>query len=902
MALNQINRVIAAAVAGIVLLGGAYLVWAWTALPVVQDHLVRMPGTQPGQVFLQAPDRCFNCHGNYSSAVEPGFNWRGSMMAQSSRDFLFWTCMAAAAQDSIWAVGRPNATDICERCHFPAGWLDGRSDTTNASAMVGADFDGVSCDLCHRLWDPFFETTWAGTREGADWVGYWDETNLSATPSQPAADATHAQDSTLAQAIRQFNGDSFFAANLPPSGYTESASGQYYIGTAAEKRASFADSGSRHPFLYSRFHKSRYFCSTCHDVSNPILANLGADPTQPLPSEVGSAFTYFHVERTFSEFMLSDYGLQGGAATNPEFQSQGAPNVIHAAKCQDCHMRDVAGVAAFRGGLAVTRPDGSIEHPQSGLPLHDLTGGNAWVSWVLASAIPGSPIYDGVNDSLLNQGPAVLTLDLTQGLGLDPAATLAGVDRAVQQLQLAATIQNATYDPATGSLAFRILNNTGHKLISGFPEGRRMYANIRLFAGGSLVYEINPYDAAAGTLKGISYPYVAGMGLPNPLPLGASEAHLDELVYEMKPTSALTGEVKTFHFALATGRYKDIRIPPKGFRVSEAAERLAVPVWHGVEDPAYFTADEYAGGYDDVSITVPPGADQVEINLYYQTTSREYVEFLRDEINGTGNLTLSSPTPSGEPEAYIVQTDPFFASLRAWGDTLWGLWTHNMDIPGAAPLLMASATTVATPGCSAPTPTLLSGLAGHGEITLAWSDEHSADPQVTGYNLYYDQAGHVQLVAALGLTTSYTDAGLTNGLEYCFTVSSSYAGCESALSNILCAIPTNQAGLVGVSLLVSVGGTVFTAGGVITFEATVVDHTGAPVSGAVVGLAVSGPSPATLTTGTSGADGIATASWQTRRMGPNRTLPGAYTVTVTGVALDGAVWDGVPTSTSVTIQ
>ena len=48
---------------------------------------------------------------------------------------------------------------------------------------------------------------------------------------------------------------------------------------------------------------------------------------------------------------------------------------------------------------------------------------------------------------------------------------------------------------------------------------------------------------------------------------------------------------ESFHFALATGLYKDNRIPPKGFDVSAAAQRLSVPVWHGVEDPGYFTAD-----------------------------------------------------------------------------------------------------------------------------------------------------------------------------------------------------------------------------------------------------------------------------------------------------------------------
>ena len=76
-------------------------------------------------------------------------------------------------------------------------------------------------------------------------------------------------------------------------------------------------------------------------------------------------------------------------------------------------MRDVVGVAANKRGAPV-RPSESVEHPQSGQPLHDLTGGNVWVSTVLASAIPGSPNYDSFNDQQLNQGSAVLTLDLGQ--------------------------------------------------------------------------------------------------------------------------------------------------------------------------------------------------------------------------------------------------------------------------------------------------------------------------------------------------------------------------------------------------------------------------------------------------------------------------------------------------------
>ncbi|MEJ2583013.1 MAG: hypothetical protein P8127_15480, partial [Acidobacteriota bacterium] len=251
------------------------------------------------------------------------------------------------------------------------------------------------------------------------------------------------------QTIEKFNGETFFVSNHPPTGYTESGSGQFFVSPDAAKRASFADANARHQMFYSRFHKSKYMCATCHDVSNPILANLGADETQTLPSELNSAFSYFHVERTFSEFMLSAYGEQGGAPTNADFQAQGAPDITHAAKCQDCHMRDVTGAGADKRD-AVVRPGESVEHPNSGQPLHDLTGGNAWVSWVLASSVPGAANYDSFNDQKLNQGPAALTLDLSQGEGIDPEALLAGVDRAKQQLLLAATIKNLNYEAGTG--------------------------------------------------------------------------------------------------------------------------------------------------------------------------------------------------------------------------------------------------------------------------------------------------------------------------------------------------------------------------------------------------------------------------------------------------------------------
>ena len=89
------------------------------------------------------------------------------------------------------------------------------------------------------------------------------------------------------------------------------------------------------------------------------------------------------------------------------------------------------------------------------------------------------------------------------------------------------------------------------------------------------------------------------------------------------------------------------------------------------------------------------------------------------------------------------------------------------------------------------------------------------------------------------------------------------------------------------------------AGDLVTFEATVIDGKDAPTAGAVVSLVITGPNSLTLTSGASDDQGVATASWQTNR---GRKRKGDYTATVTGVTLDGYVWDGVQTSTAFTVQ
>lgn len=754
------------------LLNHTGLLHAWTPLPVKDDRLVFMPGSQQGTVSLESARRCDNCHGGYNQSVEPAHNWRGGMMANAARDPLWAACLTVAIQDSIWALGNANAADLCIRCHSPSGWLGGRSDPPNLTKLTGSDFEGVSCDACHKMVDPF-----RGLRQLDDLP---PEEIIAAILE---ANKTYTQDLNVLSPLRLFDGTPFFdhSTDLPTSfgkgalpDYIEATSGQYFMDTTNPKRAPRWDADPKHQWYYSRFHNTKYMCATCHDVSNPVLGRVLANDLG-VP-ELQAAASYAHVERTFSEFMLSAYGKAlgpngeaGGAPTRGQIAASG---VTHARQCQDCHMRDVTGVAANKSGLK-TRTD---------LALHDQTGGNTWIPGILASADRNNAaLYDPYNYAILSGAKypgAKVDVSGIQGYG---AALKDGQFRAYQQLQMAAELVPVS-DNDDKVVTLRIRNDTGHKLISGFPEGRRMWLNVRFYdSDNHLIGEVNPYEPLVVTTDAQgNKQYVSG---------GVLTHTRDDLVYEAAMSSALTGEEKTFHFVLGTDRYKDNRIPPMGFDIGNATARLAQPRWSGEDALDYFTDAEYAGGYAEVSVSKPTGTVRWEAALYYQTTSKEYIVFLRDQINGVGG-TLSSPTPSGEANAYIAQTDPYFSTLKDWGRAIWDLWLHNDGCPPVLMTSLAGGAEPPPPPCVAPeAPSNLTATAGKRRISLAWNPVAGA----SGYFVFYAQGGKYTHIVTV-TTTDFTDNRLTPGSIYCYAVTA-FVDCgdgtaaESGYSNEACAVP-----------------------------------------------------------------------------------------------------------------
>jgi hypothetical protein len=275
----------------------------------------------------------------------------------------------------------------------------------------------------------------------------------------------------------------------------------------------------------------------------------------------------FPIERTFDEWLYSDYATAQGVSA-PEFAGSKLNGIVRT--CQDCHMPRTTGQAAIGDMVRDCVTTGC-------LPEHSFAGANTWAP------------------SLLQDGRWRL-----RATG-DAVHLNAAILSARTMLQKAATV-TVDFDPqaAQKQATVRVTNETGHKLPTGYPEGRRLWLNVRAFdAAGQLVFESGVYDAQTGVL--------------------ADDAYLK--VYEAKlgidDGAALT---ETFHFVLNNAVLKDNRIPPRGYTVAEFDQPGLRPVGATYADGQY---------WDETTYPLPDAAVTVVAVLYYQTASNEYVDFLR---------------------------------------------------------------------------------------------------------------------------------------------------------------------------------------------------------------------------------------------------------------------------------
>ena len=620
---------------------------------------IQQPGTQPGEVSnLETPDKCDNCHGGYNSTVEPAHNWRGSMMANAGRDPIFWATVAIAEQDF------DGAGDLCIRCHSTAGWLAGRSTPTDGSGLAVGDADGVECDYCHKLTNP----------DNSEHIGvqiFPFIANDCPDPPLKCADQNNI------------------------TGYLGSGMSSIWGGNS--KLGPYSDPVARHQFEQSQFHRSPDYCGTCHDVSNAVVGDLAHNNgTQATADPVASSgvpggpvvdkaafnnfpYQYGIVERTFSEYksglmsqtLVSDYltlpaELQTGApkaayesaivaGTGGDY-ADGTPRYF---SCQTCHMRPVNGTGCNKKGVP-SRKD---------LPLHDMTGGNYWMP---------QAIQDLDLQGKLRLGGGLTSVQI--------AAMNDGVTRARKQLSQAASLE-VSGDTLT------VYNLTGHKLISGYPEGRRMWLNIKWYndtdplplreegAYGVITVNIDGTPTHVDTILdpdhtkiyeahyGMTQEWAAqltGLGWDPELVLGydrttgATEHTLGDLAGSEAGT-----EFETFHFAINNTVIKDNRIPPYGMSYEEARRRNALPVPEG--QYGCETGCIAYNHFDEITLVPPAGATFATIDLLYQPTSWEYIQFLYLANNGQNAFLANEGTYMLDAWLSNGMAPPYTMASATWG-------------------------------------------------------------------------------------------------------------------------------------------------------------------------------------------------------------------------------------------
>ncbi len=382
--------------------------------------------------------------------------------------------------------------------------------------------------------------------------------------------------------------------------------GNYIMDPEDRRRGPFNDGQPAHLWLHSPFHETSELCATCHDVSNPVYERQ-SDDTYTLTNveeehPTGDKYDMFPLERTYSEWLHSTFA-QGGIDMKGRFGG----NKIVVGTCQDCHMPDITG----QGCVFEDTP------LRENLPSHVFAGGNAWVQDMILNLYP--------ND------------------GLNPAYLEAGKAAAVSMLQRASTLE---VTQAGNHIRTRLTNETGHKLPSGYPEGRRIWVNVEFYdSDRNLIEDRGHYDfETADLITHNTKVYEILMGI-------------DETV--SKSLNAPVGE--GFHFVLNNVVLKDNRIPPRGF-TNEAFTAIQSPPVH-----AHYADGQY---WDDTRFRMPQNTARVMVKVYYQTSSKEYITFLRDEnrTNDAGDVLYAQWELTGKSPPVMMASSTIDIQSFADGD------------------------------------------------------------------------------------------------------------------------------------------------------------------------------------------------------------------------------------------
>ncbi|NVB37986.1 hypothetical protein G6O69_09090 [Pseudenhygromyxa sp. WMMC2535] len=493
--------------------------------------------TEPGQLEqpLSTAEACSTCHdfatpdawAESGGSVDP-WAWRGSMMANSARDPVFWAGVALANQDY------PGETEDCVRCHSPRAFLEGAGDALALEELGEDQREGVDCDLCHRMIDD-------------------GET--------PAGNARYVlADAPEGEGVPRFG----------PWSYEGGAEPEHPWGQDLE------------------FLPGARMCGTCHDVSTA---------RERVDDEGVGMGVPFNEQRTYSEWLGSAYAEPGGADQ---------------ASCQSCH------VPAIEGTILGCNMFAGQPHEDGG-SRHVLVGANATTLRVLAS-LYGDAGTGEVADARFEESIAWTE---------EFARTAASLE-----VDFPAAVDLGEGLP---DLAVTVTNETGHKLPSGYSEGRVMWLELRASYGDAVVWSSGLWDAEALSIEG------------------------DEQLRRYEAIAERHSDGTRNHLVLNDHWLVDDRIPPKGLvqdlETDPVGDRYALQAdgtWPHFDSHAYSFAP---ASVDDLT-PADANDDQLElrVRLLYLINTPDYLDqLLEDNLsNDAGQRVTDAFDDLGGPQPIVL--------------------------------------------------------------------------------------------------------------------------------------------------------------------------------------------------------------------------------------------------------
>ncbi len=328
-----------------------------------------------------------------------------------------------------------------------------------------------------------------------------------------------------------------FCHRMDPSPWKRN--GQYLVSDDGVMRGPYSDAFAPHRFKQASFQSTSELCASCHDLYNPLVPRVTPDG-QPMNMP-------FPEQTTYTEWLLSDFAKED-------------------VSCQNCHMPESMGTVGNGGPV---RPDRSS---------HLISGGNAFLPGAIAFLFPSLGLSDALDRGILAAKKS-----------LQEAAELSFVDSPAEVSR-----------GEILSLKLRVTNLTGHKLPTGYPEGRRVWLALK---SDELGIERGGYDASKGEPE--------------------DPAAIYHTIHGQQ------GQGPGHRLILNNTIYYDSRIPARGV----TSNSTIAPVGKVFEE----VSPGVLAHWDQITITATVPCDRMlqqvklEAELWYQGVTKKYVESLVQE-------------------------------------------------------------------------------------------------------------------------------------------------------------------------------------------------------------------------------------------------------------------------------